>query len=135
MEYTLGGREWKECTPQELKAFMICSIYIGIKKLPNMRLYWMKSKPLFYCHVIAGIFSCNHFMALRRCLYITNPSKVCQERELSEYDKLWQMRWLLTWITNKCGELWNVGQRVTVDKMMVRYKGKYCPTRSLRSGD
>ena len=101
----------------------------GHKKLPNMRLYWMKSEPLFYCQVIAGMFSCNHFMALHRCLHITNASKVCQDKELPEYDKMWQMRWLLTWITNKCEELWNVGQHIMVDEMIVRYKGKYCPAR------
>ena len=31
--YTLESKEWKHCTEWELKAFMVCSMYMGIKKV------------------------------------------------------------------------------------------------------
>jgi hypothetical protein len=43
------------------------------------------------------------------------------------YDKLKQVRWLVDAIQNTCRKEWLLGKFVTIDEMMVRYKGSYCP--------
>jgi hypothetical protein len=40
-----------------------------------------------------------------------------------------KVRWLFTEIRDCCIEQWNLGQFITIDEMMVRYKGSYCPAR------
>jgi hypothetical protein len=112
-----------------LKAFFACSMYMGLKKLPNVRLYWMKSKPLLYCHVIVGMFSRTRFLVISRCLHLQNLRTVSQDRNVPEFDKMRHVRWLLNSILDACKEHWNVEEYVTTDKMMIRYKGVYCPTR------
>jgi hypothetical protein len=38
-------------TVKELKAFIAVKLYMGLKKLPQVRFYWMKSEP--FCIVIS----------------------------------------------------------------------------------
>jgi len=40
-----------------------------------------------------------------------------------------KLAWLIIEIKCNCKENWNLYQEVTVDKSMIRYKGKYCPIR------
>ena len=40
-----------------------------------------------------------------------------------------QVRWLINVIWEKYMKAWNVGKFATVDEMMIRYKGTYCPAR------
>jgi hypothetical protein len=37
--YTRGGSEWYDMTVKELKAFMAVKLYMGLKKLPQVRFY------------------------------------------------------------------------------------------------
>jgi len=39
------------------------------------------------------------------------------------------MRWLLDDIRDACQQSWNLHQEISVDELMVRYKGKFCPVR------
>jgi hypothetical protein len=45
------------------------------------------------------------------------------------YDKVRQVRWLVDEIWDACMREWQLGKFLTIDKMMVRYKGIYCPIR------
>jgi hypothetical protein len=44
-----------------------------------------------------------------------------------EYDKMRQTRWLHDHMNEACQAGWKLGEYVTVDETMVRYKGKFCP--------
>ena len=50
-----GGENWEEFTVLELRAFMAMAIYMGMKKQPNYRTYWMWNS-FFFCPKILGIF-------------------------------------------------------------------------------
>jgi hypothetical protein len=65
-------------------------------------------------------------MELRRCLHITNPATYehIQKGE-PQYDKLRQVRWLVNEIRNACMREWSLEKFLTIDEMMVRYKGSY----------
>ena len=86
--YTQGGHHWYDMTMKELKAFIAVKLYMGLKKLPQVRFYWMKSEPFLYCYVIAQLFSQNWFYILCKCLHITNPAEICQDRSSPNYDKM-----------------------------------------------
>jgi hypothetical protein len=125
----MGRDGWYPMTIKELKVFMACTLYMGMKKLPNVKAYWAKSEEIFYCHVIAGLFTRKCFMALTRCLHITNPATYVEDRTSPHFDKMHQTRWLIDAIRNSCKREWKLGEFLTIDETMVRYKGSYCPAR------
>jgi hypothetical protein len=124
-----GRIGWYLVIVKELKVFMATNLYVGMKKLPNVKAYWTNSKEIFYCHVITGLFTRESFMALTQCLYITNPSTYIEDNTSPHFDKMHQTRWLINAIRSACKRKWNLGQYVTVAKSMVKYKGTYCPVR------
>jgi hypothetical protein len=54
------------------KAFKEYHIYMGLKKKPNSKHYWM-SNSMFHCLVISNIFIQAQFQNLSICLHVTNP--------------------------------------------------------------
>jgi hypothetical protein len=68
-------------------------------------------------------------MAVNKYLYITNPAEYVRDKGLPGYDKLGQVRWLVYAIQDSCKRVWKLGKFCTIDEMMIRYKGTYCPLR------
>jgi hypothetical protein len=91
-------------TEKELKVFMVVIFYMGMKKLPNMKAYWAKSKDFFYCNVIAGLFIRRRFMALLRCLHVTDPTTYVEDRSSPEFNKMHQTLWLINEMKTACKE-------------------------------
>jgi hypothetical protein len=113
-----------------LKAFLAIHMYMGMKRQPNYKSYWEKEGSLFHCPIISNIMSRAQFAQLCRCLNITNLASYehIQKGEIG-YDKLRQARWFVDAIQNACKWEWSLGKFVTIDEMMVCYKGSYCPIR------
>jgi hypothetical protein len=97
-----GKVGWYPVTVKELKVFMATNLYMGMKKLPNVKAYWAKSEDIFYCHVIAGLFMRERFMVLTRCLHITNPTTYVEDNTSPHFDKIHQTRWLINAIRSAC---------------------------------
>jgi hypothetical protein len=110
-----GRGGWYPITEKELKVFMAVILYMGMKKLPNMKAYWAKSEEFFYCNVIAGLFTRKRFLALLRCLHVTDPGTYVEDRSSPEFDKMHQTRWLINEMKASCKREWHLGQHVTVD--------------------
>jgi hypothetical protein len=95
-----------------------------------MKNYWQKMGSFLHCPFISKMFTRDHFYALRRCLHITNPASYNNvERGTVGFDKLWQVRWLVEAIRENYKKVWALGKYLTIDEMMVRYKGIYSPIR------
>ena len=89
---TRGGDKWDPLTIARLKAFMAIYMYIGLKKQPNLKTYWMRIS-IFHCAIILNIFSCKRFEDLRRCLHIINLAQYENVgRDDPTYDKIHQTR-------------------------------------------
>ena len=70
------------------------------------------------------------FFDLKRWLHITNPATyehIIKGDAL--YNKCRQIRWLINNICTLCKAHRSLGKYLTIDEMMVRYKGLYCPIR------
>jgi hypothetical protein len=92
---TKGGVDWYDIDEKELRTFLAVSLYMGMKKQPYVRSYWTKSEKLFYCPVIANLLSQKRFLALQKCLHLTNLSECVTDKTSPQYDKMHQCRWLL----------------------------------------
>jgi hypothetical protein len=113
----------------ELQVYISISLYMDMKRLPNVKAYWAKSEPFFYCSVIGGLLTWKRYLALTHCLHITDPATDNVLVGAPNYDKMHQTRWLVDTIREACQWEWRLEQFVTLDETMVRYKGTYCPAR------
>jgi hypothetical protein len=127
---TMGGKKWVNLSVAELKAFLAIHMYMGMRRQPNIQTYWKKAGSIFHCPTISNIMSHFHFAQLQRCLHLTNPATYehIQKGDPS-YDKLRQVRWFVNEIRNACMREWLLGKFLTINEMMVCYKGSYCPIR------
>ena len=89
VEVTRGRKEWYPLMVRELKAFLACSLYMNMKKLPNKNLYWAKLEKIFYCHLIIGLFTKNRYMTFTQCLHITDSTYVENKNPL-HFDEMQQ---------------------------------------------
>jgi hypothetical protein len=125
-----GGEAWELLTVLGLKALIAISIYMGMKKQPNLKTYWQKPSSIFHCPIISKSFTRERFMAIRKCLHITNPSTYANvDRGEAGFDKIQQVRWLVDAIRDACKAVWSLGKYLAIDEMMIRYKGSYSPIR------
>jgi hypothetical protein len=122
-----GHDGWYPTSVKELQVYFSISFYMGMKRLPNVKAYWAKSEPFFYYGVIGGLLTRKRYLALTRCLHITNPETYEVLAGPPNYDKMHQTRWLVDRIREACKREWKLGQFLTIDETMVRYKGTYCP--------
>jgi hypothetical protein len=109
--------------------FIEVLLYMGMKCQSNRKSYWQKEGSVFHCPIISNIVTREQFESLTRCLHITHLARYVRKKELPGYDKMGQLRWLLNAIRDRCRRAWKLAKFVTIDKMMIRYKGSYCPSR------
>jgi hypothetical protein len=124
-----GGTRWKHLSVAGLKAFIAISILIGLKRQLNKKTYWNRKGYFFHCSIISSIFSRDRFQAITKCLHLTNPNSYVRNKEEVGYDKMGQVRWLVDDIRRACMREYSLGKYVIVDKMIIWYKGSYCPAR------
>lgn len=65
---------------------------MGMKTLPNVKIDWGRSDGIFFCQVIVGLFTRKQFMAILKCLHITNPLAYAMDRESPQYGKMHQTK-------------------------------------------
>jgi hypothetical protein len=83
-----GGPRWERFTIPAMKAFIACTLYIGMKKQPSVKSYWQKRGSFLHCPVISNIFTRERFQAITSCLHLTNPTTYVQNRDEPGYDKM-----------------------------------------------
>jgi hypothetical protein len=107
-----GDADWELFTIAEFKAWLAIWLYMGMKRQPNMKSYWIKEGSVFHCSIISKVMSRNRFNALIRCFHITNPTTYVNEKRLPRYDKLGQTRWLVDKIRESCKKGMEIGENV-----------------------
>ena len=109
---------------QEFRAYLAICLFMTIKKLPSIRLYWSKEEPLYHCQVILQLMTREHFELTTRCLHVENAELYISNPYSPSYDKLYKVRWMLNEICDRFKTMWSPYQQMTIDKGI--YKGKYC---------
>ena len=68
------------------------------------------------------------FESIKHCLHITDLAVYdaipCGTRG---FDKICQVRWLVEEVRDSCKAVWSLGKYISVDEMMIQYKGTYAP--------
>ena len=68
-------------------------------------------------------------MVLTKCFHLANHDTYVRDRDLPGYDKMGLVQGICDQVRETFRNCWNLGKFLTIDEMMVRYKGTYCPAR------
>lgn len=52
-----GRHNWYDVDEGELRAFMMARLWMGMRKQPNIKSYWMEVDDIFYCPTILRLFT------------------------------------------------------------------------------
>jgi hypothetical protein len=72
------GTDWELFTIAEFKAWLAIWLYMGMKRQPNMKSYWMKEGLVFHCLIISRVMLWNRFNALIRCFLYYKSRNICE---------------------------------------------------------
>ena len=115
-----GGKGWVDVKVQELRAWLGIKIYMGLKPLPA------RDEELFNCRIIPSVMTMRRWEAILRCLHLTDNEKLKRDRSIPNFDKIGKVRMLLDHFVSTSQSLYNLECVVTVDELVIPYKGKYC---------
>jgi hypothetical protein len=119
---TNGRTDWEPIDREELLCWFGILVLMGLKEQPSIRTYW--SPRLFYnCALISRALTRRRFEAITRCVHLVNNDTLVQDPTNPAYDKIGKVRWLLERFTSIAQSLYNNERIVTVDEIMVPYKG------------
>lgn len=123
---------WYETTLEEIKAFLALNILFGIKRLPELKMYW-SSEPLLGVVEVQKVMSRNRFDKIRQYLHLNDNRNACGQ------DKLFKIRPLLDIISRTFDEEYLPSQNVSIDEGMIKYKGRlgfkqYMPMKPIKRG-
>jgi hypothetical protein len=91
--HTNGRNDWMPIDKQELLCWFGVLVLMGLKDLPNIRLYWSESD--FYgCPLIKSCISRQRFEAITRCIHLVDNSGLHPPGH-PDHDKLGKVRWLV----------------------------------------
>ncbi|KAH8038475.1 hypothetical protein HPB51_001648 [Rhipicephalus microplus] len=110
---------WEEVAPSELLKFIGLVIYMGIVKVPRLKLYWNVGS--LYSGLLARrIMPRKRFIALLALLQIADLDDPNQQSK----GKLRYMWWLLEHINQVSAQLFQPNRDLSVDERMVKSKGR-----------
>ena len=124
-ESTMGSEKfsnWAKYTLEDLKAYLGFQILMSINRLPSFADYWSKN-PNFRYGPVADRISRDRFRELQRYLHFVDNATVIP-RGQTGHDRLGKVRPILTYITQKCKEVYSPNKEVTVDEAMIKFQGR-----------
>lgn len=110
-------RPWKEVSSAEMDVFMAILLFMGVKELPNERLYWSESK--WGEPTVAKNMSRLRFSQIKRCLSVASPSA-----EQNAQDKLAKCRAAVDTFVKKAAQLYVPVQNLSLDESQILCCGR-----------
>ena len=109
---------WNETTVDEMERCLALIIYMSLVKMPTVYDYWKTMSPFHGSWARALIRARTRFVALMTFLHVSHPD------DEDPNDKLRKVRWLYEYMKQKCAQLYQPRQKVSVDEQMVKMKGR-----------
>ena len=111
--------EWVHVTPAELYSYVALLMYMSIIKAPSVEKYW-STATLYHGLWARSFMTLNRFKAISSFLKVVDPLK-----ENVKDDKLAKVRFLIDFIRDKCQQLYQPSENISIDERMVRNKGRF----------
>ena len=123
---TRGGLKWHDVCVAELRAWLGICILMGVKRLPCVRHYWMRSEGFIYCSLISSVMTLARWEDILRCLHLVNNEELVRDVASRHFDRIAKTRWVIDMFVTVSKEIYNLEREITVDECVIPYKGKYC---------
>lgn len=107
-----------KCTTDEMRRYIGILLYLGVVKLPQMRMAWSTELNLA---AITDALSRSRFDKIKESIHFSDKSKQPEKGD-PNYDKLYKIRPLLTMLKNKFNAL-PQEEHQSVDEQIIAYKG------------
>jgi len=127
-QYNNGGPKWFDVTPGEFKAWLGIVILMGLKVTLTVRDYWKKSA-FWHCPIISGVMTRDRFECILRCVHCVDNTTLETNKSARGYDKIGKVHWVIDGFVARSRELWNPEKFVTVDEIIIAYRGHFSPIR------
>lgn len=122
---TNGGPNWSDVSVKELRCWLGICILMGLKKLPNTRLYRDRQN-FFGCPLVRAAMRRYRFEKICRNIHLVDNCTLVTEKSNPSYDKIAKIRWLLEGFVQASKRLYNCERYVCVDEIMIPYRGNRC---------
>ena len=106
-------------TKDEVYQYLGVRLLLGIHKVRNHRYAWSSKKAQVLVR-LGELMTCYRFEIISAFLHIVTPD----EEQATSSDRLRKIRTLHNHIKNRCGELYQPLQQLSVDERMVRSKAR-----------
>jgi hypothetical protein len=129
LRQTNGRKDWVPCIVPKLEAWIGILLIMGVKKERQIHNYWQHNEEVLRDPVIPRVMSLNRWEAINRCIHLVDNHTVETNSSAPRYDVLAKTRWLIEYFNRRSKELYNPEPMITVDELVVPYKGKYARIR------
>ena len=109
-------------TAEEMKAYFVFCIFMGIHHLPEIRDYWSSNTYLHYTP-IADRIAHDRFEQISKYLHLAN-NETSPQRGQPGYSCLQKVEPVLSAMKEKCKSVYQPGCQLCVDEAMVPFKGR-----------
>lgn len=111
-------RNWVDTCSEEIWVFLGIVTSMGLHRLPCIRDYWSRS-PLLGVRAVQQAMSLNRFCALWRHLHCEDNSSIVDTSDVT-----CKIKTVLRTLSSTFFAKYNPAQEISVDEMMVKYKGR-----------
>lgn len=108
--------EWIDIVAADIYAFLSIIIFMGVHKLPSINDYW-SDDPVMLCPFVRKIMPRKMFWKIWTNLHLNDNKLDTKE------DKFYKVRKLTDVMKSKFQKNWNISSRITIDEMMIKFKG------------
>ncbi|XP_057329805.1 piggyBac transposable element-derived protein 4-like [Microplitis mediator] len=115
------NKRWKPITSNEMKAFVGILIYMGIVRLPQLKMYFQSD--FVQCPLVSNAMTRDRFKLISQYLHFNDNSKM-PKLGSKDYDRLYKIRPVLE-VIDKFKYVYRPDRDISVDEAMVAYKGNF----------
>lgn len=128
---------WNDVTVPELQAFLAIFIVMGIKKLPQMDMYW-STNDMIGCPWISQTMTRARFQMINRFLHVANNAEAVNRGEPG-YNPLFKVQPLIDHLKAKFAQWYYPRKCLSIDEAMIGFNGRlsfkqYIPSKPTKWG-
>ncbi|XP_040289776.1 piggyBac transposable element-derived protein 4-like [Bufo bufo] len=129
--------QWTPTNVEEMKKFLALTFSMGIVKKTTIRSYWEASR-IHSTPSFATVMSRQRYEILLKFFHFNDNSQ-CPSNSSPDYDRLYKIRPLLDYLSEKCLTVYTPSENVSVDESLVKFKGRlhfkqFLPSKRARYG-
>ena len=113
-----GAKGWSATNSAELWVFLGIVLEMGIHRLPEITDYWSKD-PLLGVQSVSNVMSLKRFQSLWRYLHCEDNTSITDARKVTS-----KLKTVLETLKANYFMRYNPSQELSVDEMMIKYKGR-----------